>query len=254
MVEISYFDLFCLLVGLVSLMITIIQSVRKSDLIKSLENQLIAIIGNLDSLCVNAASEKTTKEELHAKSIAVRGQAIGALKSFSKLEERHPTYDFGIKEGTAEERAKKRKETMGIDIDGCVISRQDVMLIDGSTSLIDDLLPSMELLSYEEESHEFALTNLKKEINKYTVKNYIQINGQLKLTGEHKVFCKDRGWIEGYALTIGDALLKHDGRWERVEKIELIDEERDCYSVHLFPYECFFVSGYLVHNEEEEGK
>jgi len=52
MVEISYFDLFCLLVGLVSLMITIIQSVRKSDLIKSLENQLIAIIGNLDSLCV----------------------------------------------------------------------------------------------------------------------------------------------------------------------------------------------------------
>lgn len=62
MVEISYFDLFCLLVGLVSLMITIIQSVRKSDLIKSLENQLIAIIGNLDSLCVNAASERIPRQ------------------------------------------------------------------------------------------------------------------------------------------------------------------------------------------------
>jgi len=62
MVEISYFDLFCLLVGLVSLMITIIQSVRKSDLIKSLENQLIAIIGNLDSLCVNAASERKLRQ------------------------------------------------------------------------------------------------------------------------------------------------------------------------------------------------
>lgn len=82
--NINIFDVICLAFSIISIFISVIQFVRKHDLVKALEGQMIALIGNIDSLCANAKDANYSQKEIAAKSIAIRGQAIGVLKTFSK--------------------------------------------------------------------------------------------------------------------------------------------------------------------------
>ena len=82
--NINIFDVICLAFSIISIFISVIQFVRKHDLVKALEGQMIALIGNIDSLYANAKDANYSQKEIAAKSIAIRGQAIGVLKTFSK--------------------------------------------------------------------------------------------------------------------------------------------------------------------------
>ncbi len=252
MISIPLFDLIATIITAISTCITIIGAIRKSDLKKSLNAQLNSLIGSLDNLVQEIQSEgSTTLSEVSYEIRALRNQAIGIVKSFSGKEERYKTFDYGIEGKSIDERVKKRKEASGVDITGCIIMGQMVKRESDEIS-IDDLKPGDQILSYNSAGQtENALVV---SVNKYTVKNYIQINKCLRLTGEHKVYTRHKGWVQAYCLSIADEIMELNGKYTKICDLQFVQKEALSYSVHVEKNESLFVNGFLVHNEEEEGK
>ena len=211
------------------------------------------MLQNIDYLCALSDDNATDKKTLLHVAKCIRTQVTGIIEYLPGDKERLPTYDYGIEGETLEERTKNRKIKMGLGTDGCVITGQKVALANGNESAIENCNKNLKVASYNVSSSRVEEAELT-SINHYSVENYIMINSKLCLTTEHKVFVEEKGWTCCYDLTIGDAIRKIDGECERVDEILLIKEKADCYSVHVSPYECLFVNGYLVHNEEEDGK
>lgn len=252
MISFTPVELITTIISVVSISITIIGAIRKSDLKKSLNAQLNAIIGSLDNLVQEIQSGgSTTLSEVCYEIRALRNQTIGIVKSFSGKEERYKTFDYGIGGKNIEERIKKRKEASGVDITGCIITGQMVKSEIGEI-LIDELKPGDQILSYNSAGQ--IENTLVVGVNKYSVKNYIQINERLKLTGEHKVYTRHKGWMESYCLSIADEIMTLDGNYKKIHSLQIIQQKAISYSIHVGKNESLFVNGFLVHNEEEEGK
>lgn len=75
----------------------------------------------------------------------------------------------------------------------------------------------------------------------------------LKLTDNHKVYVKDKGWIEAEDLCIGDTLIRVDGKELKSDKQSTIDkielgEITDVYDITVDKYHNFVAEGVIVHN------
>lgn len=119
-----------------------------------------------------------------------------------------------------------------------------------SDILIDDLKYGDHILSYNITGRIENTSII--SVNKYIVKNYIQINGCLNLTGEHKVYTRHKGWLEAYCLSIADEIMTLNNKYETVYDLKFIQKEVVSYSIHVEKNKSLFVNGFLVHNEEEE--
>lgn len=249
---ISKFDIICFLVSLVSVIITIIQGIKHTSFEKSILNTLKSLLDNVDYLCIESDDGKT-KREILVLAKAIRSQIIALIEMTPGRKERLPTFDYGIKGKTITERAHNRKKHMGIDIDGCIIRGQNIAIPENKTIPIENCMPGQIVLAYDFETSSIKSAILTR-IQKYNIKNYILINKKLCLSGEHKVYVKDKGWLSCCDLSIGETIIKIDDKYERVDSIVFINQKEECYSVHISPYECLYANGYLVHNEEEDGK
>ena len=252
MISFTPVELITTIISVISIFITIIGVIRKSDLKKSLNAQLNSVIGSLDGVVQEIQSGgSTTLSEISYEIRPIRNQTIGIVKSFSGKEERYKTYDYGIEGKNIDERIKKRKEASGVDIDGCIIAGQMVKR-ENDEVLIDDLKPGDKILSYNP-TGQIENTSVV-SVNKYIVKNYIQINDCLMLTGEHKVYTCHKGWMEAYCLSIADEIMTFNGEYMKICNLQLIQKNMISYSIHVEKNESLFVNNFLVHNEEEEEK
>lgn len=86
--------------------------------------------------------------------------------------------------------------------------------------LIDDLKPGNQILSYNP-TGQIENTSVV-SVNKYIIKNYIQINDCLMLTGEHKVYTRHKGWLEAYCLSIADEIMTLDGEYMIISNLQLV--------------------------------
>lgn len=251
--QINAFDIISLALAFIGILLAVIQGIRKDSIERTVLNDTKALLQNIDYLCLLSDDNNTDQRTILHVAKGIRTQATAIIEYLPGKKERLRSYDYGVKGKTPEERLKNRKELMGLDVKGCVIAGQKVALVDGNESAIEDCEKNLKVISYNVSSSSVEEAELT-STNHYCVENYIMINSKLCLSTEHKVFVEDKGWTSCYDLTIGDAIKKIDGNSERVDEIVLIKQKSDCYSVHISPNECLFVNGYLVHNEEEEGK
>lgn len=75
----------------------------------------------------------------------------------------------------------------------------------------------------------------------------------LKLTDNHLVYVKNKGWIETENLCIGDVLIRVDGKELKSDKQSTIDkielgEITDVYDITVDKYHNFVAEGVIVHN------
>ena len=246
-------DMFNLISGaitIIAFIFSIAIYIRDKAWRSNLESGLIGLIGNLDLLVFSSYDDEVTKNEINAMSAMIRNQTIALLKSFSDKEERFRTFDFGFSDEEITERIKKRKEVLGIDYKGCIVPDQAV-LTPMKTQLVQDLKPGDVVLSYS--LHKKSYTRSTVIYNsKHKSKNYIVINDNLKVTANHSIYTKCKGWIQSSEVTIGDELLKQ-GEWEIVSSIELHPQGTDTFEVKVDYPNNLFISGYLVHNSPKMG-
>lgn len=251
--QINNFDLLCGLATLISLFITIYVCARKRSFEKSMEKNLISLITNLDVLTLSSEINNTNKDPnmkiMQGESSVIRNQAIGILRTFSNCNERQDTFNFGIKEEKIEDIIRKRKEKNGVSFRGCIVSGQNVSTRNSYKKIENinkgDVLCSLDY--FHKPKVDKVLSN-----NKYKVNNYLVINEQLKLTANHKIFEKNKGWILASEITIGDTLIRSGNIESVVENIYLKKEEAIVYAIKMNKYKNYFVNDYLVHNEEEK--
>ena len=254
------FDIVSLLIGAVSLIVgvvglayAIVVRAKSAAIEKAVLANAKCLLNETDLLCYAINNSNMDKEALLYMAKQIRTHTTAIIEFVPGKKERLRGFDYGIEGETVEERIQNRKICLGIDKDGCIIAGQCVALSNGDICPIEQCEAGQKILACDISSFtnkEAVLTR----INRYQVKNFIKVNNDLCLTAEHKVFVMDRGWTCCYDLTIGDAIRKLDGELERIDSLELIEQQSECFSVHITPYECVYVNRYLVHNEEDEGK
>ena len=244
-----WFNVFCGIVTIVAFVFALIIYIREKDFKGMMEVLLTSIINQLDELTYNTQDESKSKKELNELSSAIRSQTIGLLKTFSDKEVRINTFGFGIEGDTLEDIAQKRKESFGIDCDGCIVENQYV----STTScpiLIDTLSRGDEVLAYDLNEQAIKTASVKRN-NKYQVKNHIRINDVLCLTANHSIYEKTYGWKLCSELTIGEQIFKIDGTFILVKSIELVEKEMNAYAITIPEFKNIFINDFLVHNEED---
>lgn len=245
----DWFYVLCGIITIVAFVFALILYIREKDFKRMMEAQLTVIINELDELTYNTQDESKSKKELNELSSAIRSQAIGLLKTFSDKEVRIKTFDFGIEGYTIEDRIQKRKESLGIDYDGCIIEKQYVST-PSSPILIDSLSHGDEVLAYDL-NEQYIKTASVKRSNRYQVKNYIRINDTLCLTANHSIYEKTYGWKLCSELTIGEQIFKIDGTFILVKSIELVEKEMSAFAITIPEFKNIFINDFLVHNEED---
>lgn len=87
------------------------------------------------------------------------------------------------------------------------------------------------------------------------VNEYYNINDNLFITNSHFVFCQRNNkyfWIKVENLQIGDFLFKSDNSFEKINLINIINNNVDIYNFEVNSVYTYFANGYLVHNTYSE--
>lgn len=242
-----------LIIGIVAFVYAIVVRVKSAALEKAVIVNAKALLNEIDLLCYATEETDISKDALLFLEKQIRTHTTAIIEFVPGDKERLRGFDYGIKGENLEEKIRERKVILGLDDTGCIITGQRVAIPNGDDCQIEECKAGQKVLACDISSFDIREAELT-QINRYQVKNFIRVNNNLCLTGEHKLFVMDRGWTCCYDLTIGDAIRKLDGKLERIDTLELIEQQRECFSVHISPYESLYINGYLVHNEEDEGK
>ncbi len=135
----------------------------------------------------------------------------------------------------------------------CFLPGTQVALADGSTKSIEDIKTGDIILSYDLANRRtFPQVVSKLLVHKDVQGGYLNINGTIKVTGNHLMWSPSRNaWITAESLSIGDTLLNSDGNAYTVSSIEHVDGTNTVYNISLpGPYHAYFADGVLVHNEK----
>lgn len=136
------------------------------------------------------------------------------------------------------------------------VSGDTLVTTDKGNILIKDLVDNFDkykdykILSYNIEKDTLEYENLDNAIlSKYNA-NIIELElsdgSTIKLTPDHKVYTKNRGWIEAGKLNIDDILIGIE--WElKLKKINIIENE-NVYDISVSKNHNFFGNGLLIHN------
>lgn len=72
----------------------------------------------------------------------------------------------------------------------------------------------------------------------------LTVNGrEIRTTGEHPFWVRDRGWVNACELVEENRLLSHDGQWAVVEAIEDTNKYETVYNLRIADYHTYFVGG-----------
>ncbi len=133
----------------------------------------------------------------------------------------------------------------------CVTQNTLITLFDKTTQPIINIQPGQYVLSYHVQEKKFVKNKVIKLIvheNENTDGYYI-INSSLNITGNHRVWTNNRGWIRVDEIKMGDELLSKDEKTEIVTSIQKKKGAETVYNLDLEkPPHNFFAEGMLIHN------
>ena len=153
---------------------------------------------------------------------------------------------------------------------GCIVYGSQVLMADGTTKNIEDLVAGDEVLSYSidslgnvEEWEGWSTTNFNGSAVTSSVTSnrldtyhkYFLINNVLKATYEHPILVDKAGTISfepASNVSVGDKFLNSSGIWLEVTSKEEITESIQVANPDMEPVDNYFADGYLVHNSVNE--
>lgn len=153
---------------------------------------------------------------------------------------------------------------------GCIVYGTPVLLTDGTTKNVEDLVIGDQILSYNidglgdtEEyidwsTTEFNGTAVTSSVTGNvldTYSKYYLFNNMLKATYEHPILVDRAGtksWEKAEDVIIGDKFFNSAGIWMEVTSKELITENIQVANPDMEPVDNYYANGYLVHNAEDK--
>ncbi len=153
---------------------------------------------------------------------------------------------------------------------GCIAYGSQVLMADGTTKNIEDLVVGDEVLSYNidslgnvEEWQGWSTTNFNGTAvtssvtgNRLdTYHKYFLFNNVLKATYEHPILVDKAGTVSFEPATnvsVGDKFLNSSGIWLEITSKEEITENIQVANPDMEPVDNYYADGYLVHNSVDE--
>lgn len=117
---------------------------------------------------------------------------------------------------------------------------------------IEDLRVGDEILTRKSDSLPEIVKTKIKQVGSYLVDGYLVVNGNLRLTPNHKLFV-NRSWKRAGEIKIGDMLIAKNSEPMEIISIEFTPEWGLVYNIELEEYHTYFADGFYVHNEEKGG-
>jgi hypothetical protein len=243
-ISIDAFNIICGMITIFAFLLATIQYYVDREFKRYMEKGLLSLIGLLDKAAAMGELDKFDKSALALLAESARDQTIGLLATFSKAQERLKTYNFGFTDEEIAAIVAKRKKALGLDVGGCIASGQYVDTPNGSV-LVQDITDGSEIVCRDESGKNFVGSAW--GISRHHVASILHINSALRLTGDHKVYTQDRGYVPAEQLKLGDRLADRMGNSMPVYSIE---RGHGAFEVHTLETtgQNLFVNGILIHN------
>lgn len=85
---------------------------------------------------------------------------------------------------------------------------------------------------------------------------FIRLNGTVTLTSDENILIQRNGvcyFERMYRVVVGDKIYHESGQFHDVTKVEIIEDQKPVVSLNVETTDVFFVSGYLIHNLDNQG-
>ena len=132
------------------------------------------------------------------------------------------------------------------NIPPCFVEGTEIELVDGCKP-IEDVEVGDIVLTYDTEEKSFE-QNKVTELFVHDVDKTLMIDDDLECTPNHPFF-RNGEWVHAEELKVGDKIMKLDGNYYEIEKIETSEETKTVYNFEVEDTHCYFAEGYLAHNK-----
>ncbi|NTW22615.1 hypothetical protein HGA34_03710 [Candidatus Falkowbacteria bacterium] len=141
----------------------------------------------------------------------------------------------------------------GAEKGGCFVAGTEINLADGTKKKIEELRVGDEVSTFEKDNSPTRAKSVIQGISSHLVDGYLVINGQLKVTPEHKIMVSGE-WKMAGAARVGDLLANDQGESEKISEIRYVGSRNArVYNIIVGRYHTYFAQGYYVHNAEKGG-
>ena len=132
---------------------------------------------------------------------------------------------------------------------GCFVGDTLIKMEDGTEKYISDIEAGDRILTRKSEfSGDLIGANVSKTYE-HLVANYLEVNGNLKVTQEHVLFINGK-WDIAWNLHVGDFLLNESGELVKVKTLERINNAVKVYNFEVEDFHTYFANGFYVHNDK----
>jgi len=135
---------------------------------------------------------------------------------------------------------------------GCFTGDTLITMADGTTKYISEIRPGDQILT---KAREFSSELVPGEVVntvKHLVGEYLVVNDNLEVTGEHIVFVNGK-WDYAANLELGDVMFDKDGNEIEIFDIRVVKDSVWVYNFEVRDYHTYFANGLYVHNEKDGG-
>ncbi|MEF9438605.1 MAG: hypothetical protein L0922_07715, partial [Candidatus Mariimomonas ferrooxydans] len=103
----------------------------------------------------------------------------------------------------------------GMDSGGCFLPGTPVSMADGSMTAVEKIKIGDKVLAYNEKKEEHAIDTVTNVFIRKNADGYLEIN-DMKVTSEHPLMVKDKGWVKAGSVKLGDKLMRVDRSLEEI--------------------------------------
>jgi hypothetical protein len=141
----------------------------------------------------------------------------------------------------------------GAEQGGCFLPGTKVLMSNGETRNIEDVRIGDQVLSLIDSNSGNKKIVTVQGVHSYLVDNYMVINNELEVTGEHEIFLNGK-WDYAGNAKVGDTLVDSEGVMLEIESLERINQpETRVYNLNVDKTHTYFADGIYVHNAEKGG-
>ncbi len=137
----------------------------------------------------------------------------------------------------------------GAEGGGCFLAGTKVLMANGTEKNIEDVTAGDTVLTYARELNHVLVPATVKDTIQHVVRDYLVINGVLKVTAEHRIFVNN-GWMQIGEAKVGDTLLTQDGSYIKITSIEKETGLVPVYNLHIADKHTYIANGFYVHNDK----
>jgi len=135
---------------------------------------------------------------------------------------------------------------------GCFTGGTTILMADGSSKPIAEVAAGDEVLTRESKDSAKLVSAKVEKVMIHDVDGYLVINGDLEVTGVHRVYT-NKGWLTADKLKKGHKLLDKDNNWVKVKSIEKVSSRVRVYNIEIEKYHTYFAGDVWVHNDKGDG-